>query len=332
MTDEILWNAYEALWRYVCWPDGHSRIAPIPPSHPGLIGRPACLHHNSLIPTRLPPYFRVRVQSRAALTTATTLLQQYQTQLPLPVSPLHYAYYYLWSQLLRVSFPCHPVWDSASVGWRNLRWLPITAFLGRTDNPAPRHAWIHWHQAYWVRKAKEYDLSVFAEYFPLPPSPSAAARYTLSQQTRTFHTLALSHHLEDGLDIFLHFDSAGIPKTEGFSAHAWRPEILAARPETWRPPGYWKLPAHEDLRQYVRLLATGPRKWLFQFLNHTIPLLNPQTYLQATTRRHIYVDIANGFDDCLTAHGERSLVRKFAMERRPAFIEAAERIVHETRE
>jgi hypothetical protein len=232
---------------------------------------------------------------------------------PIPdVGALEYAYWYLFAQLLRISFPFNPEFINAGTGWVRLRWIPFASLIGRADNKAPGAYWQRWYTDNWVDQAPETRLQNLRTWYPLLLDTEHAQHRILERQCATLHRLQAEHHCSAAA-VVEQFDATGQPSGIIHTANTeWHPAIKASLWERWEPAADGESLNLGDVavRTFVRQLIAERPRTVLQFFGKTLPQILPDVTPEA---RQIIFD---GFEDVVRRAEHIRLESRWASHRR----------------
>jgi hypothetical protein len=319
MTSDDVWQQYRALYTYVTWPVGKSRIgqmAPQPNPHhkPGF---PA-LHPTALLSlyqngtaAPLPPSPKTE-QSKEAAKRLSWIVPGLRNAWPVAdLDDDDFVYCYLFAQLLRVSYPVGPHFIDAATGWTNLLWRPLSVLAPPVGDGAIRY----WKRFYVQNGGSAGIAARFRDTIPRLDRPVVQDAILW-----TAHAKALVALLAEGLSadhIFTRLTPAGeLRQSHGVSGPAWHPLVQAARPETWHPEadGVSRGRKNHRIAQAVlALLSARTCEPLAKFLRTIVPACNP-----APTKQ-LWEDLKQGFASVVEQFGDDTLRKSWCARKKTTF-------------
>lgn len=308
VTPAMVWDAYRALHRYVLWPFERPRIGHLPPTHTGTTAAAPALHPTSLTPTRLMPYAVCSPITKAAVERTAMAIHVARTLCPIPhIAAVEYAYYYLFVQLLRISFPYTPEFVDVSTGWKNLRWVPFTSLVGRADCKTPTDHWHRWYTDTWADQAPETRLAQLRMWYPMLLDAEDAQRATLQRHTALLHQLQTQHHCTAAVAVE-QFDATGHPSGIIHATNAqWHPAIKASLWERWEPAANGGSRNLQDptVCAFVLALVRQPLSRFVRFFLHEMLQAVPSPPANTLSI------ICDGFEDVIRHENSPDLSRRW---------------------
>lgn len=258
-----IWEAYRALGRYVYDTTGHGPKGLKPQA-------------------QTPQTARYNGRAYAAATRLKTVVGSLWFHTPIAdASPTYFSYLYLFSQLLRCSYP-HYGFDPGR-GWYGLSWFPIWSLLGKTGSG--ERAWY----AFRAANGRHMTVGELMVRYPMYEADIVVSKHAVETEVDQLLQLHTTQQLSIR-KIFETLNSHGRVRGPR-EAIGWHPMLVLSRWEAWSRREMIECFVESHLphvRAYVDALLSAPRgmdTYGRDFLRLAHPDLtpNPRVYNQALT-------------------------------------------------
>jgi hypothetical protein len=178
---------------------------------------------------RPPPPYPIRPADQQAARSLAFIIQGAAETYPIPCPPKDYTFLYLFQQLIRCSYPLSP--HRLLDGWHGLRWLPLSALLGKEPDAGTRF-WANWYRNTYAKPIPRPTPHDLLTWYPRGRAKSQSEY--LDSSLAQLHRLCTQHRALP-IVILENLDALGHDRQSTPVPIEWHPLLLLAISESYSP-------------------------------------------------------------------------------------------------